>query len=271
MTAIAEQMQGMGDAIQPATVIAVNGPTALVRCADGETLEARVTMSRYDGRPGDRLLVARGAHGAWAIAVLGALREVVLEADDGASARLEEGAIAVRDREGRLLFTHDPEGGESVVHAPHGNLRFVAPGEIALEAGRVAVKGGDVELSGRRVAMRGADAHVTADRRGVELEGRQLVASAKKARLALLDTVFAAEKVSTAVGKARHVAGVLETRADRLVERAKNVYRDVEELSQTRAGRLRQIATGTMHLFGKRTLMKADEDVSIKGEQIKLA
>lgn len=36
--------------------------------------------------------------------------------------------------------------------------------------------------------------------------------------------------------------GVLETQAQRIVETAKNVYRDAEELAQTRAGRLRLVA-----------------------------
>jgi hypothetical protein len=49
------------------------------------------------------------------------------------------------------------------------------------------------------------------------------------------------------------------------------VYRDVEGLSQTRAGRLRLVAEEALHLMGRRALVKAREDVKVKGEKIYLA
>ena len=48
------------------------------------------------------------------------------------------------------------------------------------------------------------------------------------------------------------------------------MYRDATELSQTRAGRMRMVAETTFHILGKRTLIKAEEDVKLKGEKIHL-
>jgi hypothetical protein len=56
-----------------------------------------------------------------------------------------------------------------------------------------------------------------------------------------------------------------------VIERARNVYRDAEELSQTRAGRIKIIAEKTVHVLGQHTLFKAREDVKIKGEKVYLA
>ncbi len=63
---------------------------------------------------------------------------------------------------------------------------------------------------------------------------------------------------------------VLETRATRVVTRAKNLYQQVEELAQTQAGRLRLVADGAFHLHARRALVKADEDVKLRGEKIHL-
>ena len=63
---------------------------------------------------------------------------------------------------------------------------------------------------------------------------------------------------------------VLETAAGRVVERARETYREVEELAQLRAGRVRQVAEKTYHVMGARTLFKARRDVKIKGDTIHL-
>jgi hypothetical protein len=55
-----------------------------------------------------------------------------------------------------------------------------------------------------------------------------------------------------------------------VVERVKNAYREVEELAQTRAGRVRVVARAAMHLISGRTVIKAEQDVKVKGEKIHL-
>jgi hypothetical protein len=65
-------------------------------------------------------------------------------------------------------------------------------------------------------------------------------------------------------------AGVVEVAADRWIERMRNVYREVEELSQTHAARIRSIAKETMQILGRRTIVKAEEDMKVKGERIHL-
>jgi hypothetical protein len=82
--------------------------------------------------------------------------------------------------------------------------------------------------------------------------------------------VFASDRLTTAVERARHVAGVVETRAGRLMEHAKESYREVEELAQTRAGRVRVLVSETFHLLGRRATLRADEDVAIAAPRIEL-
>lgn len=163
-----------------------------------------------------------------------------LVARSGVSAELRGAAggeaLRVLDAAGNLLFEHRPAEGVTVISVPQGDLELRAP------AGSVRV------VAGKRVEVRAAEAELKAAE--VRLTARQLVAT---------------------VDRVREVVGVLELRAERVVERAKNVYRDVEELAQTRAGRLKLIAERTVHVLGQRALVRAREDVKIKGEKVHLA
>jgi len=65
-------------------------------------------------------------------------------------------------------------------------------------------------------------------------------------------------------------AGRIELRADRIFEHARDLYRDVEGLLQTRAERVRTLATGAYQLFAKRVNVLAEEDTAIDGKRVLL-
>ena len=64
--------------------------------------------------------------------------------------------------------------------------------------------------------------------------------------------------------------GILDTSAQRILERAKEAFRDVEGLAQTRAGRVRMVAEKTFRVLGERTHFKARKDMKLRGERIYL-
>jgi hypothetical protein len=165
----------------------------------------------------------------------------VLTTSTGVSASLARAGLGaeilrVVDAEGRLLFEHNTATRVTVIEAPDGDLELRAPrGKVRI----VAAEG--FELETPSVSAKVGEARI---------EGRSL---------------------STTFERVKSFAGVLETRADRILERARNVYREVEELSQTRAGRLRLVAEKTVSLLGQRAVVKAKEDVKIKGDKVYLA
>jgi hypothetical protein len=61
-----------------------------------------------------------------------------------------------------------------------------------------------------------------------------------------------------------------ELTATRVVEKARDVFRDASDLSQTRVGRLRAIVAGIYSLHTQRSLMVSEEDTSIDGSKILL-
>jgi hypothetical protein len=58
--------------------------------------------------------------------------------------------------------------------------------------------------------------------------------------------------------------------AIRILERAKNVYRQVEELQQTRAKRVRTLVEQSYQLNSETTTIKSRKNVNIDGERIHL-
>ncbi len=134
-----------------------------------------------------------------------------------------------------------PEGDVLTVRDSQGRLLF----ELRDGAGKVVihVAEGDLELRADRGRVRIVGAE------GVELKGKLLS--------------FEGERL-------RQVVGVLETHAKRILEKAVDVYRDAEGLSQTRAGHVRIVAKETFRALADRLRMKAKKDVKVDGEKIYL-
>lgn len=228
-------------AVRRATVVAVAAGGAVTVAAPGGPVVAHVAVAGdYAPAPDDEVLLA-GGDGEWFVigvlcAASGARRVATAS---GVEARVEREAggevLRVRDAAGRLLLEHRPDGA-TVISAAAGDLELAAP------AGSVRVTARD------RVEVRAAAADVK-----------------------VVDAKLEATTVATVAARARHVLGTLELQAGRIVERAKNAYREAEELSQTRAGRIKLLARQTLHAFADRAAIKAQQDVKIKGEKIYLA
>jgi len=79
-----------------------------------------------------------------------------------------------------------------------------------------------------------------------------------------------ANKLKLNVGFANLVFERLETSTNTLIENAKNVFRNVKQLTQLRSGRMRTLVDETYHFKANKALLKAEEDYKIKAEKINL-
>jgi hypothetical protein len=166
-----------------------------------------------------------------------------LRASDGSAAVLDrvDGAdvLRVNDGRGRLLFEYHPAQQRAVVYAPDGDLALEAPGRVLVRAGAIQLDAADA-----------------------------LDVSARRAQVTLDDGRLVARATTAIVKQATQTFETLETSVGRLVERAREAYREAEELAETRAGRLRFLAGKTLHLLAERALVKARQDVKVKGDKI---
>ena len=271
-----------------AKVEAVDGAAIRVSGSSFGTARARLAIagSAYVPRAGDVVLVGLADDRVhYVVGVVRALREAgpSVCASDGTSARLEDDdgveVLRLRDPAGRVIVEHRPSEGQSVVHTA-GDLAFVADGDLDFAAkGAVRLRAGtDLELEGRgdvciaasdvdgeeasSFAMRGGRAELKTRRMGVKLD---------RADLSLGEANLVVGTLRTVAKRVKQEAELFELQASRLVEKTQEAWRETEGLSQTRAGRMRLVATGAMQVIGEHTLLKAREGVKIKGDKIYLA
>jgi hypothetical protein len=274
-------------ALSPATVKSVSHGRVWLEVEGQASVSALVAVpAPYAPRAGDSVLVAAG-QGAerYVVGVLVALREATpLVLRDGTSAAISESpegeVLSVRDSSGRLVFEHHAAAHRSVVHAT-GNLELRADEGGILLSARDAVR----VHSEREVRLESAHAvrlgttpagdrpasSLLMDARGTHLATPHLEARAGTARAEVEEASLSARALSTTCQTVRQTVDVLEVKAGRILEQAENVYREVKDLAQTRAGRMRLVAEASFHLFGRRTLFKAKEDLKLKAEKIHLA
>jgi len=250
----------------------VHTAPGLAETLDERVLDARIAAAGFDDpRAEDRVLAMTDASGAtWVIGMVGAPRPASLIEETLARSAPPPGPQVVRDRHGRLLFEYDPESDRSVLHAPSGDLEISAPQGTLRMSARDLVIDGDrrVEIT----AARGeASSRLSMEQGELTLVGAVVTAAAERAELIAHRVGVKAHALESHVDRVRHVAKVIDVRAGRIVERAKDVYREASGLSQTRAGRLRLIAKKTAQLVGENTLLKARDRMKVKGERIHLA
>jgi hypothetical protein len=275
--------------LTPATVQSVSHGRVWVEVeGQAPVVALSAVPAPYVPRAGDSVLVAPGRGGTWyVVGVLVALREAAppsLVLQDGTSASVSEGptgeVLSVRDSAGRLVFEHHTAAHRSVVHAT-GNLELRADEGGILLSARDAVRvhsEREVRLESDHAVRLGTTpagerpaTSLELDARGTRLSTPHLEAHAETAHARVEEASLTARALTTTCETARHVVDVMEVQAGRILERAENVYRDVKELAQTRAGRVRLFAETSFHLFGRRTLFKAKEDLKLKADKIHLA
>lgn len=275
-------------ALRPATVKSVSHGRVWLELEGQEPLSALVAVpAPYSPRVGDSVLVAPGVGGErYVVGVLVALREAAppLVLRDGTSVGVSEGSegevLSVRDSAGRLVFEHHAAAHRSVVHAV-GNLELRAEEGGILLSARDAVRvhsEREVRIHSEHAVKLGTTpagdrpaSSLTMDTRGTRLATPHLEAQAGTARAEVDEASLSARSLSTTCQTMRQAVDVLEVKAGRILEQAENVYREVKDLAQTRAGRVRLFAETSFHLFGRRTLLKAKEDLKLKADKIHLA
>jgi Protein of unknown function (DUF3540) len=228
-------------------VTGVDGDRAIVRLASGAQgleIRARVAVRGYAPAEGDRVLITREGVAGYVIGVLRAAPVAAISTPDGASASVEGEVISVRNREGRMVVAFDASSGELRI-ASDADLRLSAP------AGRVVLESGsDVEIAASgRVVERAGETEVIVERSGVSIRGKSV----------LLEAVEAAIE-----------AGTYELRAGRLVERATDAFRTVEELFETRTKHARTLVERTFELLARRTTVASEEDTRVEGKRVLL-
>lgn len=198
-------------------------------------------------------------------------RQVVT--DTGAMARIvpdgQQGEqIEVQSPTGQTVFTYDGRSGSITITNATGDLKLLAPnGNIDL------ISGGRVRMQHQTPAGDQSPGRVQSlalDQTGLDLAVRRMRLSAARGEWAVGRGIYRGQQFDANVDRARMVYGRLETVARVLWERIDEGCRQVRDLYQIKAGRLRTLVQGALHMKSKRTDILAQEAVRIDAEKIHL-
>ena len=94
--------------------------------------------------------------------------------------------------------------------------------------------------------------------RRIKLTSPEVAVTAQRGEMQIEETRYTGKKCIGTFGYARLIFGKLETVANCVVEKAKNVYRTVTGLTQLRTGRMRTKVDATWHFKSNKAYLKAD-------------
>jgi hypothetical protein len=189
----------------------------------------------------------------------------------------------------RVVLVFEP-GGDAYVVGIVGDSADAAPTRLALpdgdlelcaERGKITLRARDgVEIDSSSVSVRaerevvldsaGGRSRLSLDGDAAELRAGLLEAKAARLRVLAEEVTAVAVRADTHVEALRQKLGSVETEAGRVVERAKSFYQTVEDIAQTRAGRLRLVAEGSLHALADRAQLTARKVFRINGDRIHL-
>lgn len=187
--------------------------------------------------------------------------------------------LGVYSNNNELIFEYDPETKKARFFSDADNMVFDAPkGNIEFNAaGNIHLKGHQVELTGRSgiglsvgQIFENIRSAVSLKSGKIDVSSQELKVSSRRASLFLEEAKNNIKAVVSKIGSARLIVDKLETTASSIIEKTKNAYRTTENLNQVKSGRMRMLIHKTFHLKSQSAIIKAEDDVKVKGEKIHL-
>jgi hypothetical protein len=152
----------------------------------------------------------------------------------------------------------------------HGNAYVLA----ILEREQAAVNqidfDGEVQLRVRRgrLAITSQEGMDLASAGRIRAISEDLEVQAVTGAVHLQDGMLQAGRLNTRIGAIHWLAETVDGIAERITQRVKRVYRNVEEFEQVKAGRMDYLVRKLLSFRSRYTVLTAKEDVKVDGERI---
>lgn len=191
----------------------------------------------------------------------------------------QSSTLQVFSKRNELLVEYDPESEKTRVNVEKGNLEFTTHnGDIVFDTKQnIRLNGQAIELTSRsKVQLSVADAFgqlmssLSIRPKHMKISSTEVGIAAQKSELHIKETRYLGKIFRGKIEDTELIAGKLTTIAKSITQKAINVYKTVEQLSQLRTGRMRTLVGSTFHLKAKKSYMKAEEDFKINADKIHL-
>lgn len=187
--------------------------------------------------------------------------------------------ISIHNKSGLIIVEYYPETQQCHIQAPQGDLFLNAPtGSISLSSGEnINLKcPGDIVIEGdNKIELRSGilfpdNAHLSLKDNEAKLYGRKVAINAEQGDFSIVKSRLRTRSFAGKIDRARVSLSYLELLAETMHQKNKTFYQSVENLLQINAGKMRTLVRGLFNLKGKRTYLKADKDMKLKGDKIHL-
>jgi len=270
MAPVSAALAGRPGPIGSATLSAILDDAVLLETEERAEL---ALPAEYAPRVGDRVLVARGDEGVFVIGVIAGLRDTdALSTEGGARVTRTEDGLEVRGADDQVLYRYRVEGRTSVLSA-EGDLELRASGRISLRAidrVRLAAERAVELVGGDLAVLEGHRARVALSSRGIDVLSRVVSVAAEEATARVDRLSLRGRVLETTAERLSRRVDVLQTEAKRILERAEERTTEIEGVDRSHVGQLRVHARELMRWATGRAVLRAADDVSLKGERILL-
>jgi len=255
---------------------------------DGDGIDALARLaipSTTNLHAGDEVLVTGNSLKKLYVIGLFSTRDTAerVKASDGSYAIVknspESSLLQLFSKKNELLVEYDPESGKTKINIEQGDLEFsTQSGDIVFNSAKnIHVKGQTINMLAHSRLLMGVSnnlgeliSSLSLRHKKAMLSSAQVGITAQQAEFQLKETRYAGEKFSGKVGDSQLITDMLTVVANSITEKAKNVYRSVEQLTQLKAGRMRTLIEETIHTKSKKTFIKTEEDFKVKSNKIHL-
>lgn len=188
-------------------------------------------------------------------------------------------SLQVFSKRNELLIEYEAKSEITRINIEKGNLELTTKaGDIVLDSSQnIYLNADTIDLESRsNIQLSVKDSlgqlisAISIKSQRLKLSSQQLHMSAQITNFYSKSTRFIGESLKANIKESTVVSDKLTTLAISITEKAKNVYRTVEELSQLRAGRVRTLVKNTLHIKANKTYMKSQDDFKVNAEKIHL-
>jgi phage baseplate assembly protein gpV len=278
--------------IEPASVTGACDREGRVRVRiGGESIDRYARLAVYP-RPvlssGDEVLIMTDSHGRMYIVGILSCRQDAppsgerLYLDDGSFAKIDRGAdgerLKVFNSNDEMVVdyhaaTHTvnvtSESGDLALASTTGSIALHAAKDIVLNAPQVRLDA-DRDLELRVKAENGNGPALSMQNRRMQLSSPLMEITSQRVRLFFAEVKLTGKTLLGRIGDVQFVTRKIESVADTVLAKARNVYRTIAELSQLKAGRQRTLIENSSHMKARKTILKSEEDFKVKAEKIHL-
>ena len=188
--------------------------------------------------------------------------------------------INVCNRNGEIVLEYEPKTGNSRMNIQSGdlefithdgNINFISKQNINFKSSQSIVMEslGDIRMSVINILGK-IISSLTFKQRKIKMNSSELSLTTLRTNIQSENMNYLGSRFSATIQQSKLKIGRIETIANDIICKAKNIYNTVDELAQFKAGRIRTLIRSSLHIKAKNSYLKSENDFKINGEKIHL-